>query len=254
MARRPEVDIRHKLGWKPDPLDHRDITYKLPRGIGPLPASVDLREGQPPIWDQGDLGSCTANATGAQCWFLDKTAPYEPSRLFIYYNTRVLEGTVREDSGASIRNSIKSVVKYGFCSEADWVYDTTKFTKKPSTLAYKNAKLERIVSYARVPQTERALKTALYQGLPVNFGFAVYSSFESDEVGKTGMVAMPLKKEALLGGHATLLVGYNDAMRRYIGRNSWSDAWGDKGYFYIPYDYVHSSKLSDDFWIIKAVP
>ena len=153
------VDIRSRLGWKPDLPDQRDTLYKAPgKVLKALPDSVDLRATQPKIWDQSALGACTAHATCGQCWFLDKTDPYEPSRLFVYYNTRILEGTINQDSGASIRNSIKSVVRWGFCSEADWPYQTSKFTRKPPQKAYANALKEKIAN-DQLEEVIQSLKT-----------------------------------------------------------------------------------------------
>jgi C1A family cysteine protease len=244
-----------RYGWRPDTPDQRDQTYRSPsRFTAKLPASIDLRIGMPMIWDQLDLGSCTANSTGAQVWFLDKTNPAEPSRLFIYYNTRVLEGTRTWDSGASIRNSIKSVVKWGFCDEALWPYSVRKFTRKPTNAAYKDAKRDRVSIYSRIQQTAKGIKGALAEGFPVNFGFSVYTSFEDESVAKSGIMMIPKPNEELLGGHAVLIVGYDDERQHYIVRNSWGTDWGDKGYFYMPYTFVHDRNYCADFWIVRAVP
>src|SRR5688500_11454235 len=121
----------NRFGWIPDLPDRRDKVYRIASPVV-LPPRVDLRPKMPPIWDQGSIGSCTAHSTAAQCWYLDETAPYEPSRLYIYYNTRILEGTIKWDSGATIRNSIKSVVKYGFAPETSWMYDVSKYKLKPT--------------------------------------------------------------------------------------------------------------------------
>lgn len=243
-----------KYGWKPDLPDIRDVKFSVaPKSNIVLPPMVDMRSTMPMIWNQGSLGSCTAHSTSAQCWFIDKTDPYEPSRLFVYYNTRVLEGTVKFDSGASIRNAVKSVAKYGFCKEADWPYDIEHFTTKPSLQAFENARKQKAIRYMRIAQNARSIKTALFQGYPVNFGFMVYDSFESDETRSTGMVKMPSRKERSLGGHAVLIVGYNDDMNMYIIRNSWGIEFGMQGYFYMPYDYIHTPKLASDFWVIQEV-
>jgi C1A family cysteine protease len=242
-----------RYGWKPDAPDHRDVLYQAPAPIlRALPPSVDLRPTMPPIWDQSALGSCTANATGAQVWHLDKTLPEEPSRLFIYYNTRILEGTVRQDSGASIRNSIKSVVRWGYTPERLFPYDIKKFTRKPTNNAYKTAKLERVTQYARVPRNPAQIKARLADGYTINFGFTVYESFEG--MTTNGLLAMPGKKERPLGGHAVLAVGYDDTKGLYIIRNSYGVGWGDNGYFYMPYEYLHNEHLADDFWTITSVP
>lgn len=86
----------------------------------------------------------------------------------------------------------------------------------------------------------------------MNLGFTVYESFESQDVASTGVVPMPGTDEQALGGHAVVGVGYDDSQQRFIVRNSWGDAWGMKGYFTIPHDYLANRDLSDDFWAIRA--
>lgn len=247
-----------RYGWKPDHPDHRDLQFKLaPRVLKALPPMVDLRPQMPPIFDQGNLGSCTANSSCALVWYTaikEGHPSVEPSRLFQYYNTRVLEGTVRYDSGASIRDSIKSMVKYGFAPETAWPYNISKFKTKPPVAAFNAAKLELVKKYSSVPQTLDQIKGALAQGLPVDFGFTVYQSFESHEVATTGMVPMPQHGEKVLGGHAVLIVGYDDEKQVFIVRNSWGPEWGVGGYFYMPYAYVVNVRLASDFWVINAVP
>src|SRR4029077_20855181 len=145
-------------GWSPDLPDQRDKMYSAPlRALGVLPPSVDLRTSCPPVVDQGELGSCTANAIAGALEFdqmKEKLADvFPPSRLFIYYNERVIEHTVNEDSGAMIRDGIKSVSKEGAPHETLWPYDISKFRIKPSAAAYKDAAKHRAILYQRVPQT-----------------------------------------------------------------------------------------------------
>ena len=136
-----------------------------------------------------------------------------PSRLFIYYNERVMEGTVREDSGAEIRDGIKSVAQLGAPPESFWPYDITKFAKKPPAKAYTEARKHQAVRYARVVQDATAIQNVLASGYPISSGFTVYSSFES-KVGKNGIVPMPQPQEKSLGGHAVVAVGYKLAAFR----------------------------------------
>ena len=96
------------------------------------------------------------------------------------------------------------------------------------------------------------MRICLAEGFPFVFGFTVYESFESQQVSKTGKVYMPKKNEKVLGGHAVLAVGYNDKDKRFTVRNSWGTGWGMKGYFTMPYDYLASRYLSDDFWTIRS--
>lgn len=175
------------------------------------------------------------------------------SRLLLYYNERAMEGTVNEDAGAEIRSGMKSVAKQGVCPEDLWPYDIKKFTKKPPRTAYRRALKHQTVRYMRVAQTLEQLKGCLAEGFPFVFGFTVYESFDVGKVAKTGMMSMPKASEASLGGHAVMAVGYSNAKKRFLIRNSWGTDWALKGYFWMPFDYITSSDLADDFWTIRQV-
>lgn len=252
----------HKIkryGWIPDLPDHRDSLYAAPVPLlQQLPPKVDLRPQVTfPPYDQGELGSCTANAIAGAIQFAqlkEKTNAFTPSRLFIYYNERVIESTVPYDSGAQIRDGIKSVSTIGACPESDWPYIIDKFADKPTDPpSYKDAPLGKVVLYKRVIQNLAQMKACLASEYPFVFGFTVYESFESDLVAKTGEVPMPAPGEQVLGGHAVLAVGYDDTIQRFIVRNSWGPVWGIKGYFTMPYAYMTQKDLADDFWTIRLV-
>ncbi len=244
-------------GWVPDLPDQRDHLYAAPvRQLSSLPSSVDLTAQCPGVYDQGQLGSCTANAIGAAIEFdrLKQALPdFVPSRLFIYWNERSMEGTVGSDSGAQIRDGIKSVAKDGVCPETDWPYDITRFTEKPSDLAYEDAQLDRAVSYQRLVQNLNQMRGCLASGYPFVFGFTVYESFETDQVATSGHAPLPAPNEQTIGGHAVVAVGYDDANQWFIVRNSWGSGWGMKGYFTLPYTYLTQSSLAADFWTIRMV-
>ena len=249
------VKVISRHGWIPDIPDQRDYPYAMlgSKVTTPLPTSVDLRPLCSPIEDQGNLGSCTANSLAGALEFLedkDKVKFSDASRLFIYYNERVIERTILSDSGAMIRDGIKTLAKQGFCSEKNWPYNIAKFTKKPNITCYKEALTRLITSYYRLT-TLNDMKTCLATGYPFVFGFTVYESFESDVVTKTGVVPMPAANEKTLGGHAVCAVGYDDSTSRFLVRNSWGSNWGINGYFTIPYSYVSNSNLADDFWTIR---
>jgi C1A family cysteine protease len=253
--------MAHKIewyGWIPDLPDQRDHLFATPPPtLQTLPTSVDLRPECPTVYDQGQLGSCTANAIAAAVEFdqmkqhLDHN--FMPSRLFIYYNEREMEGTVNSDSGAQIRDGIKSVGAQGVCPENEWPYDITRFEEKPSDSCYKDAVQYRALSYQRVVRDLNQMKGCLAAGYPFVFGFAVYQSFESQEVAQTGHAQMPRAREQQIGGHAVVAVGYEESNQWFIVRNSWGTEWGMEGYFTLPYTYLTQPNLSSDFWTIRLV-
>ena len=242
-----------KYGWRPDkPSIHDHILNFGAMGTA-IADTVDLRETGhlPPVYDQGQLGSCTGNGTAAAVEYGLKAQnkhDFTPSRLFIYYNERVIEGTVGVDAGAEIRDGIKVVATQGVCDEALWPYDISKFTDKPSDAAYNAAKKGIIKQYSRVPVALHNIQNVLTHKVPIVFGCTLYDSFESNEVAQTGMVPMPSVSENQVGGHCMLMVGYTKT--HFIVRNSWGAAWGDQGYCYMPFDYLTNSNLADDFWAI----
>jgi len=238
-------------GWVPDRPDQRDYLYRAIRPVVRLPKKVDLREFCSIVEDQGMLGSCTANALAGNLEFLDHKIDDEytdVSRLFIYYNERVLEGTIDYDSGASLRDGIKTLRKQGACWEKTWPYLIERFTRKPFKKCYLEAKKHCIESYHRINSLNEML-TCLAEGYPFVFGFTVYESFQTQKVARTGVANMPKKKEKVLGGHAVMAVGYNQKQKRFLVRNSWGTKWGKDGYFTMPYEYLET--LSADFWTIR---
>ncbi|CAE7779103.1 unnamed protein product [Symbiodinium sp. KB8] len=182
-------------------------------------------------------------------------ADFTPSRLFIYYNERLVEGSVNQDAGAMIRDGIKTMSKVGVCPESVWKYDDgpTFFKQEPNQQAYDIAQKCRVMGYARVAQDLSQMKMCIKSGYPFVFGFAVLSSFQTAEVARTGKMVMPQANDQQLGGHAVCAVGYDDFQQCFIVRNSWGEAWGDKGYFYMPYEYICHPSLASDFWAINWV-
>jgi len=260
MVTKKEIRVNSikRYGWVPDLPDARDHMYAAPvEMLATLPAKVDLRPHCPPVYDQGQLGSCTGNAIAGAVQFereKQKLKPdLVPSRLFIYYGERVIEGTVGTDSGAQIRDGIKVVAKQGVPPETDWPYDIAKFAQKPPPKAFADALHDRAVSYSRLSQSLSQMKGCLASGYPFVLGFTVYDSFESQQVAKTGVVPMPASGESVLGGHAVMAVGYDDGQQRFIVRNSWGPGWGMQGYFTMPYAYLTERNLSSDFWTIRLV-
>ena len=242
------------FGWVPDVPDHRDFLYGAVTPVpATLPQRVDLKPSCSPVENQGNLGSCTANALVGALEFLERkdNVPFaDLSRLFIYYGEREIEHTVKSDSGAMIRDGIKTLAKQGVCSEKRWPYVVSKFVAKPAAACYKEALQHQITSYRRIVTLDE-MRTCLAEGYPFVFGFTVYENFESQQVAKTGILEMPQPGERSLGGHAVMAVGYDDANKRFFVRNSWGAGWGQKGYFTMPYDYLSDRNLSDDFWTVR---
>jgi len=237
-----------------------------PRAVR-LPKNVDLRPSTSKVEDQKQIGSCTANALVGALEFLEIKSggpPTDLSRLFVYYNERVIEGTVGSDSGAYIRDGIKTLVAQGVCPEKSWPYIATPAdpatgifppgappAQKPSAACYAAALAHRVSSYSRI-DTTLEMRTCLASGYPFVFGFTVYESFESPAVAKTGVLDLPGPKEKNVGGHSVLAVGYDDATERFLVRNSWGSDWGQKGHFTIPYAYLANRNLAADFWTIRG--
>lgn len=255
---KPVVLNKRLYGWRKDKKDDRDLIKKflkfrhIENGI----SEVDLRGLCPKVYDQGHLGSCTANAIAAAYEF-DMMKEKEkdifiPSRLFIYYNERKMEGNISEDAGAEIRDGIKTINNVGIVNEEEWPYDISKFTDEPPKNLYDEAKNHLAVKYQRVENDLKHMKECLHQGFPFVFGFNVYESFESEEVSKTGVMPMPKKGEKILGGHAVMAVGYNDKKKVIIVRNSWRESWGLEGYFEMPFDFIKGEDCSD-FWVVQRV-
>jgi len=246
-----------RYGWSPQLPDQRDVLFNIgAEHLAALPSKIDLRPTCPTICDQGALGSCTANAIAGAVQFdlMKQQLPvFTPSRLFIYFNERVMEHSVASDAGARIRDGIKAVSKQGVCSETVWPYDVARFAEKPPVAAYQEALGQRALQYQTVLRRITQMKGCLAAGFPFVFGFTVYTAFESKAVERTGVVDLPHGGEKLLGGHAVLAVGYDDATQRFIVRNSWGEKWGQSGYFTMPYAYLLSADLASDFWTIRMM-
>lgn len=245
-----------KYGWKPSPPDFRDLHFAPPMSLS-VPIKVDLRPQCPPIYDQGNLGSCTSMGVGGLAQFLmmkEKHESFVPSRLFIYYGERVIENSVNEDAGANIRDGMKVVSQLGCPHESTWPYVISQFAKKPPQVAYTDGLKHKISQFSRVDNTNlNTMKACLANGYPIVFGFTVYSSFEYSSTAKTGIVPMPKKNESVLGGHCCLIAGYDDNKNSFIVRNSWGKSWGLEGYCFMPYAYLTNSQLADDFWTASLI-
>lgn len=249
-------------GWRRDHLDARDklfINYR--HSTGKLPSKVDLRDTGfvSPVLDQGTLGSCTSFGILSLCEYLQNKegGKFTPmSELFLYYQERVIENSVRRDDGAEIRDGIKAMAKTGCCLGKTWPYVVSKFKTKPPKAAYTEALNHQILSYYRL-NTLTDYKQCLTDGYPIVTGLAIYESFESDQVSETGIVPYPSKREMYLGGHCVAIYGfdnnmsYNGLTGYFLCKNSWGADWGTGGFFWIPMKYITNPNLCSDSWTIR---
>jgi len=231
-----------------DPVDWRDRYYNFARIESPRDI-VDLRPWTSPIEDQLHLGSCVGQAVvGAYELLLnkaDRTKFTDLSRLFVYYNARLLDNIPEEDVGAYVRDGIKAVNKYGICSESIWPYLVEKFAYAPSIQSYEDARSRIIKKYYRLKNV-KDMVDALNADLPVVTSFNVYDSFSDLEYSKNSILSMPRSNENLIGGHAVTFVGYDLSKKLFLARNSFGEDWGDLGYFWVPFDYAEKDFM--DSW------
>ena len=224
----------------------------------PLPAaadssleSVDIRSRMPAVYDQGALSSCTANALCALVAYIQPSL--DASRLFLYFNTREIEGTTDQDIGATLTDGARALSSKGVCVEVEWPYVASNVLGQPPEACYASAKKHMAILPKNLKVDFDTLRRALSAGWPFAVGIMVFASMESNEAARTGKVALPSPGEKSLGGHAVVCVGYDDAGQVWIMRNSWGPAWGDKGYFYLPYAYLTDVHLASDIWVVTSV-
>jgi C1A family cysteine protease len=258
----PTPKLGKGLGRKTDIADKRYYRlYAVPHmGIGaPLPSAVDVFQGlHLPVYDQGELGSCTANSGVLYRRFLAQkfsrysAADVELSRLFLYFQERELpwNNDVQADSGAAIRDALYVLAHIGVCPETDDPYRTGSFSSAVVNNSAQDLAAAipfRIGAYHRVPDGTTA-RQVLASGYAVLLGFLVYPSFE--DVGRDGLLSMPLEGETPLGGHAVVIRGYDDLRGCFYIQNSWGESWGDRGSFWMPYEYIDQVKISaPDMWM-----
>jgi C1A family cysteine protease len=257
------------LGWVRDLPDPRDRIYSAPLEV--LKALPDHTEIEPefPIYDQGRIGSCTANALAGAVQFdrkKNKQSPdFIPSRLFIYFNERQIEGHIANDAGAQLRDGIKTLQKFGVCPDSDWPYDDTpasyeggpfpphsKPATKPDLASYQDARKYIITNYQRLTPTLSQLQGCLAAGFPFVFGFTVFNDWYSKDP-RPSTIPLPAANDRAIGGHAVMCVGYDNRTQLFKIRNSWGPSQGKHGYFFMPYAYLTAGNLASDFWTINAV-
>jgi C1A family cysteine protease len=243
-----------KLGAvRPDPATQRDPGYALSTPTSDLAPFVDLRPHLTPVEDQGQVGSCTANALAGAIEYLERRVAKTDgrvSRLFIYYNERELEGDTAQDQGAALRSGVQILMQRGACTETTWPYDATQWAARPSDTAYREATAHVIDQAQKVDVELNAMRHCLHEGYPFAFGLLLFKPFEEDQ--SHGRIRTPNEAtDPPIGGHAMLCVGYSDKDRVFLVRNSWGTDWGDQGYCYIPYEYLANPRYAHDFWTVR---
>lgn len=244
-----------KLNYEPSPPDARDYLINIDLAKISAAPQVDLSDNCTSVKNQGQIGACTAfTGVGAMEYIQKKYNAKSGdiySERFLYYTTRVnVEGKpATSDTGAYIRDVIKSVVRYGVCKESTFPYNGD-YKMAPPSSAYAEATKFQVLRYGRFSDGTNSIdrqtyikqiKANLEFGFPVMVGFTVYSSINS--VGADGVVPMP--GGTVVGGHAVLLVGYDDSKQLFKFKNSWGSTWGDNGYGYLPYQYYFSGNMQD---------
>lgn len=237
--------------------------FSFSRALPPAsanPSHVDLRVGFPAVTEQ-KYNSCTAEALTAAYEYdvimqYGRSKALDMSRLFVYYQERLIEGDTQQDQGAMIHSGVLSLMTSGICEEKEWPY-TSALSARPPTKAYTDALSHKVINASLVDnQDMNSLKGILAAGHPIVVGILVYSSMESQVTDTTGVVPIPSAAEIQgqpLGGHAIVLVGYDDSKQQFAFRNSWGTHWGDKGYGYLPYQYVLDASLCQEGWLLTSV-
>jgi C1A family cysteine protease len=262
----------HHLGLRRDEPDPRDRWYEPPkkRAAQALPTSVDLRAQMPPVYDQGRINACTANVLAAAVAYSrskhGQAHPFDPSRLFIYYNERALQDQIGNDVGATLREGIKTLKQHGVAPEPMWSYDDTpatppggafapdaKAVQRPSDQAYAAAELFELMSYRRIRNELAHMRHCLADGYPFALGVQVYPSFMSAPKQQATVTPMPGPGETAIGGHAVLAIGYDDGEQWLVCRNSWGATQADGGYFYLPYAYLAIPDAIGDLWSVRTI-
>lgn len=247
------------LGWKPQLPDirDRDYAFQVPRAAV-LPTHKDLHAIIGPVYDQGNAGSCTGNGVAGAIAYdrakAGETPLFTPSRLMLYYDGRVIEGSAGSDAGANIRDVVKAAATLGACDEKLWSYDLSILTIKPNAAALADGAKHKVTAYQSLTQDINAMKQTLAAGFCFVFGFTVYSSFMTSRMATTGLMWLPQSGDRAVGGHCVLAVGYNS--KGYIMcRNSWGADWGDPdtpGHFWMPASYITNQNLASDFWVVRT--
>lgn len=254
LEKAPEFH-NYPLVKDPENVEAKTYTYQGQT----VPNFVSWAAKYPGVWNQGDTNSCTAQAISGALSYT--TGKFDPSRLFQYYNERLIYGEdnhvnyLDQDSGVNLSSAVKAFLKYGICGENLWPFNAGAMFLKPSVTCYSAATKGPLKEALKIQTPGSAnsnlineLVEVIAQGNPVIIGIEVYPSFESLETSQTAVIPMPSNNHPPLGGHAVVLVGYNIEKQVFVFRNSWGPAWGHLGYALIPFDYIKEYCISA--WVL----
>jgi len=241
----------YKMGLRKDSYDHRDHLHMLPTIIPEMPPKVDLRGKIKTVFKQC-WNDCSANVISNVVMSL-KDDDKAVSRLFQYYNSRfVADPDFITDNGATYRDALKALQKFGFVNEEEWDYSDDHVNTPPTdevfTLGLNNTYF--IKSYRKLFPTLTNIKYTLFTGNLIMLGIAIWDNFVN--LDSNFVAPLPAKDSVFCGLHAVLMCGFDDALQSCLCVNSWGRDWGDQGFFYLPYKFVLDEQLAMDFWMIKT--
>ena len=246
--------IRRIYNHRPDRYTVARIGHLARFGM-PSYQPVDLRPGFPAVFDQGQLGSCGPNAMVGAMMFDSGAACPMLSRLFLYWNTRNIEGDTADDTGVANEDLVKAAQTFGVCPESEWPYDAVQFSVQPPPETYADGKANSLLLAVPLQQDLNTIMMTLAARIPIVAGISVYESFEGDDVAASGVIPVPdTGSEQLLGRHDIVICGADPTNDFAWLRNSWGPSWGIGGYAKLPLTkYFLDPNLADSLWAIRSV-
>lgn len=235
-------------GWKKDCYDERDYPYYATAHVKSTLDKFILSQ-KIPVFDQSTISSCVANSLAGCLIYMYSLHSNIPSRMFMYYIARILDGNVDVDIGCTFRSAIKAIKYWGTCYENQWPYITSNVLVRPNSLCFSSIPRFHIKRYERLPCTPPSWEHCLYVlKKPFVFGVSIYSSFFTSV---NGNIKTPhFQSETCIGGHAMIAIGYDKNKKIIHFQNSWGVGWGNKGCGTISYNYLTSTHANTDMWII----
>jgi hypothetical protein len=253
---------RYKMGWKFDNIENIGDNDNL--GSSNNEEKIDelkydiynkYKDYFPEIADQGNIESCVPTCISTVYYYLTmKQSNYlnfRISRLYLYYQFRKLYDDVKLDEGSTIRDCINILHKDGIVPEFLYPYIETKVFNNPSEFLEKYSRFCKCLGFENI--SRKVIRQNLLLDNPVLCGIKLFESIYKDEVKNTGIINYSEEYDKILGGHCIILVGFDNNKKYYKFINSWGPTWGDKGFGYLPYEYIKNIRLSNEFYIIKNI-